>query len=248
MIYCAPHTLTFDWMPTKKACLSQGTPEVHVAVNFASPIPGAVSVERERKGITCSCTSSPNNKDPAEASSFLEFNLPARLLLELMDINDPAPNFKYVECEQELRKLGIRGILDVYHISRKVLATFRDLRWYGAHHLHTYIEECLMPLIKPGGKESGRQEEGSVVIGTQDVEDEVICKWELDASLDVEVEEHSFTGLKKGKGQVLKEESMETIMVWPSDKEEEVEAASPSIAMLNDTGATSESSESLASS
>ena len=86
-----------------------------------------------------------------------------------------------------------------------------------------------------------------MVVGMQDVEDEVICKWELDALLDVEVEEHSFTGLEKGKGQVLKEESMETIMVWPSDKEE-VEAVLLSIAMLNDTGATSESSESLTSS
>ena len=235
-------------MPTKKARLSQGTPEVHVAVNFASPIPGAVSVKRERKGVPRSCTSSPDNEDPAEASSSSEFNPPVRLLLELMDIDDPAPDFKYVECEQELRKLGIRGILDVYRIPRMVLATFGDLRWYGANHLHTYIEERLMPLIKPGGKESGRQEEGSVVVGTQDVEDEVICKRELDASSDVEVEERSFTGLEKGKGRVLKEESMETIMVWPSDEEEEVEATLPSIAVLNDTGATSESSESLASS
>ena len=39
---------------------------------------------------------------------------------------------------------------------------------------------------------------------------------------------------------------METIMVWPSEEEEEVEAALPSIAVLNDTGATSESSKSIA--
>ena len=234
-------------MPTKKACLLQGTPEVHVVVNFASPIPGEVSVEREQKGVPCSCTSLPDNEDPAEVSSSSEFNLPVHLLLELMDIDDPAPNFKYVECEQELRKLSIRGILDVYCIPRMVLATFSDLRWYGANHLHTYIKEHLMLLIKPRGKGSGRQEEGSMVIGTQDVEDEVIFKQELDASSDVEVEEHNgFMGLKKGKGQVLKEKCMETIMVWPSDEEEEVKVVLLSIAMLNDTGTTSKSSESLA--
>ena len=230
--------------------------EVHVAVNFASSIPGAVSVERERKGIPCSYTSSPDNEGPAEGSSSSEFNPPICLLLELMDIDDPSPTFRYVDCEQDLRKLGVRGILDVYRIPRMLLATFGELNFYGADRLHTYIEERLMPLIKPGGKEGGRQEEGSVVqeegsvvVGTQDAEgSKAIYKRELDACSDVEVEDDShFTSLRKGKGRMLKEESMEAIMVWPSDEEDEVEAALPPIAVLDDAGTTSESSESFAS-
>ena len=125
-------------------------PEDHVAVNFASPIPGAASVEMERKHTPQSYTSSPDNESPASPSSSSDFNPPIRLLLELMDIDDPSPYFKYVDVEQDFRKLGIRGILDVYRLPRMVLATFGNLKWYGANHLHSYIEKRLMPLIKPG--------------------------------------------------------------------------------------------------
>jgi hypothetical protein len=45
-----------------------------------------------------------------------------------------------------------------------VLATFGTLVWYGANHLHTYIQDQLMLLIKPGVKRvvDGKSEAGSV--------------------------------------------------------------------------------------
>ena len=218
-------------------------------------------MEMEKKHTPRSYTSSPNNESPAEPSSSSEFNLPVCLLLELMDIDDPSPTFKYVEFENELRKLGIRGILDVHRIPRMILATFGDLKWYGANHLHTYIKDRLMPLIKPGGRVDGtqkggsmggitKQEERSVSAGTQDVEgNEEVCKQEdLDACSDIVVEGGSHTtGLWKGKGKLLKEESEEIIMVWPSDDEDESEATLPPIAVLDNGGNISESSESFAS-
>ena len=167
-----------------------------------------------------------------------------------MDIDDPLLTFKYVEFERELQKFGVRGILNVHRLPRMVLATFGELKWYGANHLQAYIEERLMPLIKPGRKMDGTQEggSGSVVADTQEVEG--ICKLDdLDACLDVAVEEGSHTtGLWKGKGRLLKEESKEVIMVWPSDDEKEDEATLPPIEVLrDDAGTISESSESFES-
>ena len=74
------------------------------------------------------------------------------MLLELMDFCDPCEHFKYVDFEDEMRKFGIRGILDVHKLPRMVLAEFGSLRWYGANHLHDFIEDRLMSLIKPGAK------------------------------------------------------------------------------------------------
>ena len=71
-----------------------------------------------------------------------------------------------------------------------VLVTFSKLKWYGANHLQAYIEECLMPLIKPGRKMDGMQEGGSrsMVADTQEVEG--ICKLDnLDTCSDVAVED-----------------------------------------------------------
>ena len=128
-----------------------------------------------------------------------------------------------------------------------------------ANHLLKYIDECLMPLIKPGGKVDGTQERGSTVeeggsmsTGTRDVEgNEIICKEEgLDACSDIAVEDdaHRASSWKgKGKGKLMKEESEEVITVWPSDDENEVAATLPPIAVLDDTGSTSESSKSFAS-
>ena len=163
-----------------------------------------------------------------------------------MDIDNPSPTFKYVKFKDNLCENRAKGILDVYHIPRMLLVTFGNLECYGADHLCTYIEEGLMPLIKPGVKEDGQHRGGSMVAGMQDVEKNgAICKQKLDPCLDVEVEDDChFTSLWKGKGWLLKEESVEAIMVWPSD-EEEVEATVPPIAVLDDTGTTSDSSESM---
>ena len=88
--------------------------------------------------------------------------------------------------------------------------------------------------------------------GTQDVEgNEIICKEEgLDACSDIAVEDdtHRASLWKgKGKGQLMKEESEEVIMVWLSDNENEVAATLPLIAVLDDAGSTLKSSESFAS-
>ena len=167
-----------------------------------------------------------------------------------MDIDDPPLTFKYVEFERELQKFGVRGILDVHCLPRMVLVTFGELKWYEANHLQAYIEECLMPLIKPGRKMDGTQEGGSrsVVADMQEVEG--ICKLDdLNACSDVAVEDSSHTmGLWKGKGRLLKEESKEIIMVWLSDNEKEDEATLPPIEVLcDDAGTISESSESFES-
>jgi hypothetical protein len=230
-------------------------------VNFASPIPRAAPVEIGRNQVPRSYTSSPDTADPDVPSSSLEFNPPIRLLLELMDIDDPSPTFKYVEFENELRKFNVRGILDVHRLPTMLLATFGELKYYGASHLQAYVNERLMPLIKPGRKVDKTEQEvgsgsvvadtqeggsGSVVADTQEVEG--ICKLEyLDACSDMAVEDGGHTtGLWKGKGRLLKEESREVIMVWPSDEEDE--ATLPPIEVLHDdAGTTSESSESFVS-
>ena len=117
-----------------------------------------------------------------------------------------------------------------------------------------------MPLIKLGEEVYGKQKGGSTVAGTQDVEEKgevgenmVTCSdvdtcLDEDTCSDVAVEDDGHIEASwKGKGQLLKEESKEVIMVWPSDEENAVEATLPPIDMLDDDGATSESSESFAS-
>ena len=96
-------------------------------------------------------------------SSSSEFNPPILLLLQLIDLDDPCKTFKYVKFEQEFWKLEIWGILDVYHLLRMALVTFGP-GWYGANHLHMYIEGRLLPLIKwgEGMVGDGKQEGGSV--------------------------------------------------------------------------------------
>ena len=84
---------------------------------------------------------SPNTADPDVPSSSLEFNPPICLLLELMDIDDPSPTFKYIDFENKLRKFNVRGILDVHRLPTMLLATFGDLKDYGARHLQAYVKE-----------------------------------------------------------------------------------------------------------
>jgi len=234
-VYCPPHALNFDRGPTKKARHSHSTPEVHVAVNFGSQNPGAVasvaSVEIEKNLAPRSCTSSPDIESPVVPSSPLEFNPLILLLLQLMDLNNPSKTFKYIEFEQEFRKFGIRGILDVYRLPRMVLATFGTLGWYGANHLHAYIEGRLMSLIKPGeGKVADYKQEG----GSIEVEGHVADYKQED--LDAVIESGGrIPNLWKGKGRLLKEESQEAIIEWPSDDENEEEKQSlPPIEVLDD--------------
>lgn len=139
-----------------------------------------------------------------------------------MDIDDPCEHFKYVDFENEMRKFGIRGILDVHNLPRMVLAEFGSLGWYGANHLHAYIKERLLPLIKPGEK---RVAGGSKVEGYMASEESGAVK-----------ESDRIPSLWKGKGPLLKEESKEAIIEWPSDDEEELQERQslPPIEVLDD--------------
>ncbi|KAF8262287.1 hypothetical protein EI94DRAFT_1704899 [Lactarius quietus] len=200
-VYCPPNTINFNCLSTKRLCCSHGLPNVHVAVNFRSLVPGAATLKVE-------CPIS-----PPKLTSSLGFNPPVCLLLELMDIDDPSPTFKYVHVEEEFRVLRVKGILDVYCLPQMVLATFGSLGWDGANHLHAYIKRWLMPLIKPGLESTGGEQE--VVDCTQEVDKSMVGKEEPEA-------DHILSSWK-GKGWLLKEESKEVIVVWSSDEENEPE-------------------------
>jgi hypothetical protein len=121
-----------------------------------------------------------------------------------------------------------------------VLSTFGTLGWYGANHLHAYIKARLMPLIKPGEKRvvDGEQEVGSVKAEDDMAEDDsdVVAK-----------EGGHIPSLWKGKGWLLKEESEEAIVVWPSDDENDKgeQQSLPPIEVLDDNDMAMESSRSF---
>ena len=104
--------------------------------------------------------------------------------------------------------------------------------WYGANHLHMYIEGRLLPLIKWGeGKVGdGKQEGGSV-----EAEGHVVVFKLEDSDAVVESDGH-IPSLWKGKGRLLKEESNKAIIVWLSDDEnnEEERLSLPPIVVLDD--------------
>ncbi|SRR6266702_892363 len=195
-------------MPAKRPRLSGGAPEVHVAVNIAPPLPGkeasytvnttthhidkhplssqGTPSEPKKLGASpqmCAATSTPERPNP-----------PVRLLLELMDIDDPAPDMQYVSMEEELVEMGMPGIREVYKMPVELLATFGCLGIGGATRLHAYIKERLLPVIGPA------QDEG-VVSGEKSVKLE------------------GTDGKGKGK-RLVKEESQDVIVEWPSDEQD----------------------------
>jgi hypothetical protein len=72
-------------------------------VNFGSPTPAGASAASVKVDTNRphSSTSSPNIESPDVPTSPLEFNPPICVLLQLMDIDDPAEHFKYVDFENE---------------------------------------------------------------------------------------------------------------------------------------------------
>jgi hypothetical protein len=188
--------LNFDRLPTKKSRYS-GTPEVHVAVNIALPM--TVTPTQQQSAVI-------HMLDTHQACSPVfpalptarSFNPPVHLLLELMDIDEPSPNLKYIDLESELVEFGIPGVLDLYRLPKMVLATFGSLTLDEAGYLHAYMENWLRLLIQPEG--------GSVV---PDGKQEGVA---------VEDVGH-VAGAKKGKGRLVKEESKEIVIVWSSDEE-----------------------------
>ncbi|KAI9430228.1 hypothetical protein H4582DRAFT_2064042 [Lactarius indigo] len=217
-----PNLKPFDRLPTsKRARNSHGVPEVHVAVNIASPgsTAGAsvTSVTSETHPATPSRqrpTSMPNPATPTP------IDLPVRLLLELMDIHDPSPTFDYVDMESELVDFGMSTVMEVYEMHQVLLETVGGLGKEGARSLHAYVKKWLLPLMRPNGEGHG------VTVGDRQevaVEDKVE---------DVEVVEvvgpSRVPRDRKGKGRMLKEESHEAIFVWSSDEEGEQERQGPS--------------------
>ncbi|KAI9444148.1 hypothetical protein H4582DRAFT_2071725 [Lactarius indigo] len=212
-----PNLKPFDRLPTsKRARNSHGVPEVHVAVNIASPgsTAGAsvTSVTSETHPATPSRqrpTSMPNPATPTP------IDLPVRLLLELMDIHDPSLTFDYVDMESELVDFGMSTVMEVYEMHQVLLETVGGLGKEGARSLHAYVKKWLLPLMRPNGEGHG------VTVGDRQevaVEDKVE---------DVEVVEvvgpSRVPRDRKGKGRMLKEESHEAIFVWSSDEEGEQE-------------------------
>lgn len=181
--------------------------------------------------------------DPITPSSSSGFNPPVRILLELMDIDEPAPNFKYTQVEKNFLNENVRGIRDVYRLPRMVLATFEPLGWYGADRLHKYIEERLMPLLIPGWQNQvdGKREGRSMVDCTEEAEGHVADHKREDEG------EGRIPSSWKGKGRLLKEESKEVIIEWLSEDENETDALQAFPPLDDGYRTVSESSESLES-
>ncbi|KAI9452633.1 hypothetical protein BJY52DRAFT_1226005 [Lactarius psammicola] len=206
-IYTPPNMKGFDRSSTKKPRHSRGTPEVHVAVNIASPVPATgasvTSVVSDTHQDNCRPTSVSNVAHPTPPATN-HLNPPVRMLLELMDLHDPALDFKYVDLESELVEFGMKGVMDVYKMPQVLLASFGCLGKEGTRSLHAYVRKWLLPLIQPEG-------EGRVVGGKRE-----------DAAVKVTEVGH-VTGDRKGKGRLLKEESRDVIIVWSSDEDKDEE-------------------------
>ncbi|KAH9026936.1 hypothetical protein EDB83DRAFT_2319709 [Lactarius deliciosus] len=196
-----PHT-------TKRARNSHGVPEVHVAVNIASPgsTAGAsvtsVTSETHPAQSRQRPTSMPNTATPTANT----IDLPVRMLLELMDIHDPSPTFNYVDMESELVDFGMKTVMQVYEMHQVLLETVGGLGKEGARSLHVYVKKWLLPVIRPNGE--------GVTVG--DRQEEVVEVVEV-------VGPSRVPGDRKGKGRMPKEECHEAIFVWSSDEEGEQE-------------------------
>jgi hypothetical protein len=145
-----------------------------------------------------------------------------------MDMNEPNLDPRYMDVEEELVDHGIAGINDLYILPPELLATFGCIGKARARRLHEYVKDRLWSLIYPG--------EGSQAVGGV----------KKDGMLEV-VE---VTRTDKGKGRLLKEESQEFALEWPSSNEGGRGTQSggnnelPPIEVLDDDdGATTETSE-----
>ena len=115
----------------KKPRLSGNVPEVHVAVNIASPLPGtdpggAYAVNATtHSGYWCPLSSSAGAPSKPQKSILKQLNQVdphVCLLLQLMDIDDPAEDLKYISIEPELIARGTTGILEVDRMPREELS------------------------------------------------------------------------------------------------------------------------------
>lgn len=68
-------------------------------------------------------------------------------LLTLMDIEDPAPDLKYVDALSDLQDFGVDDVLDLFELQVCYLATFGNLRRGGADRLRQFTrDKLLVPL------------------------------------------------------------------------------------------------------
>ncbi|KAI9431294.1 hypothetical protein BJY52DRAFT_1232177 [Lactarius psammicola] len=126
-IYTPPNIKGFNQSSTKKPHHSRGTPEVHVAVNIASPVPATgasvTSVVSNTHQDDCRPTTIFNITHPTPLATN-HLNPPVRMLLELMDLHDLALDFKYIDLESELVEFSMKGVMDVYKMPQVLLASF----------------------------------------------------------------------------------------------------------------------------
>ena len=141
-IYTPPHINGLDCVPAKKPRVSGGTPEVCVEVNFGSPRPGTEASYVVNGGTTHHIgqhlASGSGTANPETSKSY---NIPVRLLLQLMDLDDLAPDLKYVDIEKDLVEMGLVGIVEVDEMPTELLATIGCLGKDGASQLQRYVRE-----------------------------------------------------------------------------------------------------------
>src|SRR6266404_2069330 len=70
-------------------------------------------------------------------------------LLQLLDLNVPMQEKKYVDMEDKFIDLGLAGVRSVYATPVTNLATFSGLGVDGAKQVHAYIKQSILPLIDP---------------------------------------------------------------------------------------------------
>jgi hypothetical protein len=144
-----------------------------------------------------------------------------------MDLDDPTIDLKYVDVEEQLKDNGMTGILEVYETPMELLAKIGCLGSDGASCLYKYIKERLLPVIQGEGMVSGEKEGAASgeEEGTESGEKEGVA-----SGKQIEV---------AGGKRLVKEESKEEVIVWPSDErdplgEDEIEEELPPIEVLDE--------------
>ena len=164
------------------------------------------------------------------------YNIPVCLLLQLMDLDDLAPDLKYVDIKEDLVEMGLIRIVEVDEMPMELLATIGCLGMDGASWLQTYVREQLLPLTKNGGVMiDKKEEEGGLAHGEK--KGLARGRKEGDASSS-EKKGDKGCGLASGRKwevrgkRLVKEESKDVVVEWPSDEcdplgEDKIEKSCP---------------------
>src|SRR6266404_6196975 len=109
----------------------------------------------------------------ATQSAVMQPDMNIHLLLQLMDIDVPMQDKKYVDMGDKFVDLGLVGARNVYATPVILLATFGGLGEDGARQIHAYIKERIIPLIDPVQEVKQDINEASKVGATSKVDREV---------------------------------------------------------------------------